>query len=336
MDLFEGRAHGKEVDHLRFERVHLVGIGGAGMSAIARILLSRGVQVSGSDAVSSSTTDDMARRGARVFIGHAPGQAGDAQCDVVSSAVSPDNPEVEDARRRGIPVWPRARMLGELMAGSRGVAVAGTHGKTTTSAMIGFVLAEAGWDPTVLIGAELAAFGSNARLGRGPFTVVEADESDRSLLLLSPEVAVVTNVEEDHLERYEGIDDICATFAAFLRRLPSTGLAVLWAGHPRTRALAEAAPCPVVFYGIEEDCGGSVARYRATDVELTAAEGSTCRVWAGEELLGPLSLRIPGRHNISNALAAVAVAPELGVRCEQVRDALTRFRAPGRRIEVLG
>src|SRR5690606_22579906 len=207
--------------------------------------------VSGSDAVASPTTDDLARRGARVFIGHAPGQAGDAQCVVVSSAVGADNPEVEEARRRGIPVWPRARMLGALMAASRGVAVAGTHGKTTTSAMIGFVLAQAGLDPTVLIAAELSAFGSNARYGHGPLPVVEADEGDRALLLLSPEVAVVTNVEEDHLERYNGIDDICATFAAFLRRLPPTGLAVLWAGHPRVRALAGAAPCPVVFYGIE-------------------------------------------------------------------------------------
>lgn len=300
--------------------------------------------MSGSDVAPSARTALIEGLGGRVFIGHGSEHVSGADLVVVSSAVPPDNPEVAAARRRGIPLWPRARMLGELMVGRHGVAVAGTHGKTTTTSMVGFILAQAGLDPTVLIGGELEAFGSNARIGDGVHTVVEADESDRSLLLLSPRTALVTNIEADHLERFAGIDDIHDTFRAFLRRLPPDGLAVLCGDDERARQLAGSAPCPVVLYGSQKGgCGQqtapappvSVRWYTARDVRLRPF-GSTFVVWSGEEPLGPLSLRVPGRHNMMNALGAAALTLELGVPFPAVQQALAAFQGPKRRFETMG
>lgn len=300
------------------------------MSGIARILLERGVQVSGSDLALSHRTRSLEQRGARIFQGHSGAHLGEPDLVVVSSAVPPDNPEWTEAVRRGIPVWTRGRMLAELTRGFKTVAVAGTHGKTTTTSMIGYSLEQAGLDPTVVIGGELAAFGSNARCGRGPCMVVEADESDRSFLLLSPAVAVVTNIEEDHLENYGDIDEIEKAFAHFLERVPSDGLAVLCGEDPRLRRLAAEAGCSVVTYGLSESC-----RYRASHVQM-GAEGSTFRCWRDGRELTPVSLRVPGLHNILNALAALAVGVEMGVPARLLAEALGRFRGAGRRFEVIG
>lgn len=344
---------------MQYRNVHFVGIGGAGMSAIAQVLLHRGVNVSGSDAAASPRTAMIEGLGGQVYIGHKAEHVGDADVVVVSSAVPPDNPEVMEARRRGIPLWPRARMLGQLMVGRHGVAIAGTHGKTTTTSMAGFILDQAGLDPTVLIGGELPAFRSNARIGRGEHTVVEADESDRSLLLLSPRTALVTNIEADHLERFAGIEDIQETFRTFLRRLPADGLAVLCGDDERARQLAASAPCPVVLYEAEDDLGEPVSlssgsqrardgqrargrrlhpaarRYVARDVRLKPF-GSNFVLWADEQPLGAVSLQVPGRHNMVNALGAAALALELGVPFLAVQRALKAFQGPKRRFELMG
>lgn len=310
--------------------VHFVGIGGAGMSGIARILLERGVHVSGSDLVLSHRTRSLEQLGARIYQGHDAGHLGEPDLVVVSSAIPPDNPEWMEAVKKGIPVWSRGRMLAHLTQGMQTIAVAGTHGKTTTTSMIGYSLEQAGFDPTVVIGGELAAFGSNARCGRGPYMVVEADESDRSFLLLSPTVAVVTNIEEDHLENYGDIGEIEKAFADFIERVPEGGLAVLCGEDPRLRRLAERVGCRAVTYGFSGDC-----RYKASHLALGAG-GSTFRCWRDGQELARVSLRVPGRHNILNALAALAVAVELGVPAQPVVEALARFRGAGRRFEVIG
>ena len=312
----------------------MVGIGGVGMSAIAEILLDRGCEVSGSDAAPSPAVDRLRAAGATVSVGHAARQVGPSDLLVASSAVPPDNPELAEAARRAIPVIGRGAMLAELAASRRTVAVSGSHGKTTTTSMIALALEAAGVDPTAVVGGRVRRFGGNARVGRGPFMVVEADESDRSFLHLSPEIAVITSIDDEHLDAYGGMPDLEEAFAAFVARVPAAGCVVACADDERLRRLLRSASVPVLAYGIDEP---SVS-VRAHGVALDAA-GSRCRV---EVRSGPergeldLSLGVPGRHNLQNALAAVTVAVRLGLPMAPVAAALARFEGVDRRFEHHG
>jgi UDP-N-acetylmuramate--alanine ligase len=314
-------------------KVHFAGIGGAGMSAIARIMLARGVPVSGSDARPSAMLTALAGLGADVHVGHDASNLGGADTLVVSTAIRPDNPELAEARRRGLRVLHRAAALASVMAGKRGVAVAGTHGKTTTTAMLTTILLTAGADPGYAIGGQLAETGLGSAWGSGDTFVAEADESDRSFLLLSPDAAIITNIEADHLDNYTGLAEIESTFAAFTALLPAGGLLVLCADHPGTRALAAAVagqPLHVVSYGEAPD-----ADYLITDVQpqgmgigftVTPRGGARQRV----------KLAVPGRHNVLNATAALAAAAELGVPGPQAAAGLAAYRGALRRLEVKG
>ncbi|KRT72420.1 MAG: UDP-N-acetylmuramate--L-alanine ligase, UDP-N-acetylmuramate--alanine ligase [Deltaproteobacteria bacterium CSP1-8] len=312
-------------------RIHFVGIGGIGMSGIAELLLNLGYRVSGSDLRLSDTTDRLTRLGAEIRAGHASGNIPeDGHVVVVSSAVRPDNPEVIEAHRRKIPVIPRAEMLAELMRMKYGIAIAGTHGKTTTTSMVATILATAGWDPTAVVGGKLNSLGSNAKLGSGDFLVAEADESDGSFLKLSPTVAVVTNIDPEHLDYYSGIGQIKETFLHFLNKVPFYGFAVLCVDHPNVQELIPALQKTYVTYGFSLQ-----ADYRADGV---APEGMTnrFRVIHRGKSLGEVSLSAPGRHNVSNALAAVAVASELGISFDKIREGLSDYRGVHRRFQIKG
>jgi len=313
------------------QKTHFIGIGGAGMSGLAHVMLERGGAVSGSDLAASAATSRLEAMGARIYIGHDERHVRRERPDmvVVSSAVPAHNPELEYARRHGIPVLTRAEMLARLMENRCGIAVAGTHGKTTVTSMIALVLEQGGLDPTVVIGGELNDIGSNAKVGEGPHFVAEADESDRSFLRLSPSIAVVTNVEAEHLENYAGLEDIKAAFRAFLAKLPKDGLAVVCGDDANARA---AAPdhCRVVTYGL-----GEGHDYTAADVELFPM-GSRAVVREQGAPLGIMVLRVPGLHNIANALAAVAVGRALNLPFGVIAQALGAFRGAKRRLEVLG
>lgn len=312
-------------------KIHFIGIGGAGMSGLARILLARNVAVSGSDLHESEITGGLEALGARIYIGHAAEHIRQEQPTevVISSAVPDDNPELSFARAQGIPVLSRATMLARLMQEQTGIAIAGTHGKTTVTSMLALIVEQAGLDPTIVIGGELHDIGSNAKLGRGPHFIAEADESDRSFLLLSPRVAVVTNVEADHLENYGTLREIVQTFRIFLARLPADGLAVLCADDVHAASLAPL-HCEHVTYGFSEG-----ADYRATDVRLLPL-GSEAHIYEGDAFLGKLSLQVPGTHNIANALAAVAVARRIGVEFDKIARSLRGFRGAKRRFDILG
>jgi UDP-N-acetylmuramate--alanine ligase len=328
----------------RTQRVHFVGIGGIGMSGIAELLSNLGYAVSGSDQKPSEVTARLQTLGVRVAVGHDASHVGDADVVVYSSAVRPDNPEIADAHRRRIPVIPRAEMLAELMRLRSGIAVAGAHGKTTTTSMVALVLERAGLDPTAVIGGKLSAFGSNARLGRGEYMVVEADESDRSFLRLTPTVAVVTNIDEEHLEAYRDFDDLRQAFLEFANKVPFYGAVIACADDPHVRALVPRMTRRVITYGL----GAADADVRGT--EVSQADGTwSCRVVPGPGLkdaaglqaqpaspLCTLRLPIPGRHNLQNALAAVAVGLELGIEPAVVADALASFRGADRRFQRLG
>ena len=313
-----------------FPRVHFVGIGGVGMSGIAEVLCTLGYQVSGSDNADNAVTRRLASLGATISKGHAAANVLDADCVVVSSAIKPDNPELLEARSQRIPVVPRAEMLAELMRFKRGIAVAGTHGKTTTTSLLASVLAEGGLDPTFVIGGQLLAAGANARLGDGQWLVAEADESDGSFLRLNPAVAIVTNIDADHLENYGGdFARVKAAFNEFLHRLPFYGLAVLCIDDAEVAALAENTPRHVVTYGFSEQ-----ADVRAEDVRqqggrmhytLCLPDGSRTSC----------TLALPGRHNVQNALAACAVAWQLGVGNDAIARALEQFAGIGRRFNQL-
>ncbi len=311
--------------------IHFVGIGGIGMSGIAELLLNLGYRVSGSDLRRSDTTDRLERLGAVVGTGHSASNVpADGHVVVVSSAVRPDNPEVLEAHRRKIPVIPRAEMLAELMRMKYGIAIAGTHGKTTTTSMVATVLATAGWDPTAVVGGKLNSLGSNAKLGQGEFLVAEADESDGSFLKLSPTVAVVTNIDPEHLDFYSGIGQIKETFLHFINKVPFYGFSVLCIDHPNVQELIPSVEKTYVTYGFSRS-----ADYRAEEV---VASGMTNRfaVFARGERLGEVFLRAPGRHNVSNALAAAAVALELGIPFDQVSAGLSAYAGVGRRFQVKG
>ena len=312
-------------------RVHFIGIGGVGMSGIAEVLLTLGYKVSGSDAADSASTRRLAALGASVQRGHAAGHIADADAVVVSSAIRADNPELLAARAQRIPVVPRAEMLAELMRFRRGIAVAGTHGKTTTTSLIASVLSEGGMDPTFVIGGQLLSAGSNARLGSGKWLVAEADESDGSFLRLNPQIAVVTNIDADHLENYGGdFARVRAAFSEFLHRLPFYGLAVLCIDDPEVAALAAEMPRHILLYGFSEQ-----ADVRASDV---AQEGGRTRFTLHLPECDPVTatLNLPGRHNVLNALAAAAIGWQLGVAPEAIAHALDRFQGIGRRFNQLG
>ncbi|MCW5634794.1 MAG: UDP-N-acetylmuramate--L-alanine ligase [Rubrivivax sp.] len=314
------------------KHIHFVGIGGAGMSAIAEILHAQGYRVSGSDASESEATRRLAALGVRVFIGHAAPQIEGAQAVVTSTAVKPDNPEVMAARAARVPVVPRAVLLAELMRLKQGIAVAGTHGKTTTTSLVASVLAEAGEDPTFVIGGKLHAAGANARLGRGECIVVEADESDASFLVLSPVVAVVTNIDADHMETYgHDLGRLRGAFVDFLHRLPFYGRAVLCTDDPGVRAIVPAVERPLFTYGLDEG-----ADLRAVDVQ--AVPGGQMRFTARRRGAPDLALvlNLAGEHNVRNALAALGVAMELGVADEAVARALAGFAGVGRRFQRFG
>jgi UDP-N-acetylmuramate--alanine ligase len=316
-------------------RAHFIGVGGSGMSPLAEILLRGGIRVSGSDAKASTVTAHLQTLGLDFHEGHDAAHVGDVDVVVRSSAVRLTNPEVVEAKRRGVPVILRGELLAELMRDKRGVAIAGAHGKTTTTSMIGLVLDRAGVDPTVVIGGRLAQFGSNARVGGGDLLVAEADESDRSFLLLAPVVAVVTNVDREHMESYAGFDDLVSAFGSFASRVPFYGAVVLCTDDQVLRHLAAGLTRRVVRYGLEDP----VANLTASEVVLSGF-GSTATIVrrgnGGEEGLGRLTLNVPGRHNVLNALAAIGVALELGVAFADVVGALAEFRGAERRFERKG
>jgi len=315
----------------KVKRIHFVGIGGSGMSGIAEVLANLGYQVTGSDIAANSATERLAGLGVQVAMGHAAENVVRADVVVVSTAVRSDNPEVLAARARRIPVVPRAMMLAELMRLKRGIAVAGTHGKTTTTSLVASVLAEGGLDPTFVIGGRLTSAASNAKLGAGEFIVVEADESDASFLHLQPVMAVITNIDADHMETYgHDFARLKQAFIEFTRNLPFYGTAVLCADDPHVREIMPFVSKPIVTYGF-----GADAMLRAESVEH--AEGQM-RFRVLREGAAPLECRLnlPGRHNVQNALAAIAVGSELGIADTAIQKALADFRGVGRRFQQYG
>ncbi len=317
----------------KVKRIHFVGVGGSGMSGIAEVLANQGFTVSGSDLADSATTRRLAGLGVRTVVGHAAENVADADAVVVSTAVKDDNPEVVAARERRIPVVPRAQMLAELMRIKQGIAIAGTHGKTTTTSLVASCLAEGGLDPTFVIGGRLNSAGANAKLGQGEFLVAEADESDASFLFLSPVVSVVTNIDADHMET-DGHDfgRLKQAFVDFLHRLPFYGVAVLCADDANVREVLPRVAKQVVTYGIEAE-----ANFRAEDV--VAEDGRmrfTCVRRNGSTLRLPIVLNLPGMHNVLNALAAIAVATEVGVPDAAIVKALADFKGVGRRFQRYG
>ncbi len=313
-------------------RVHFVGIGGIGMSGIAEVLLTLGYAVSGSDLADSDTTRRLERLGAKITTGVHDGETIDPDVDVLvmSSAVAFSNPEVVKARELKIPVIQRAEMLAELMRMKTGIAVAGTHGKTTTTSLVGAVLREAGRDPTVVVGGKVRTLGSNARLGTGEFLVAEADESDGSFLHLSPIYAIVTNIDPEHLDYFGDMEKVKAAYAQFVQRVPFYGLAVLCIDNVNVRAMLPKMNKRYVTYGTSPD-----ADWQARDLKVDGME-TQFDVWRGERRLGPVRLHMPGRHYALNALAAIAVADDLGIPWRIAAHALDEFGGVHRRFEVRG
>jgi len=322
----------------KVRHIHFVGIGGAGMSGIAEVLANLGYQVSGSDLAANVATRRLAGMGVKVFLSHKPEQVNGADAVVVSSAVHDDNPELEAAREKRIPLVPRALMLAELMRLKQGVAIAGTHGKTTTTSLVASVLAEGGLDPTFVIGGRLNAAGSNARLGAGDFIVVEADESDASFLHLQPVIAVVTNIDADHMDTYgQDFTLLKKAFGQFLQNLPFYGAAVLCADDPHVAEILPQVTKPVLTYGISGEASG-IGGEASVRAEAIQPDGGRMRFRALRKDARPLEavLNLPGRHNVLNALAAIAVATELGVKDAHILKALAEFRGVGRRFQSYG
>lgn len=319
--MFRNRAH----------RLHFVGIGGIGMSGIAEVLVTLGYDVRGSDLSNSATTLRLGGMGVKVHLGHQAENVGDADVVVISSAVKTGNPEVSEAQRRGIPVIRRAEMLAELMRLKYGIAVAGTHGKTTTTSLVATILDRGGFDPTIVIGGRLKSISTNARLGAGEYLVAEADESDGSFLRLMPTLAIVTNIDAEHLDHWSGgLPQIVDAFVDFVNKVPFYGVAVLCLDHPTVQALLPRLEKRFVTYGF-----GRQADYVAEDVE--AAPGAmNFTVKRGGQLRGRVTLKLIGRHNVLNALAAIAVAEEVGVPFDVIAAALADFEGIGRRFEVKG
>lgn len=329
---------GKRVEHYevpemrRIRRIHFIGIGGAGMSGIAEVLLNQGYEISGSDIRASSVTARLENKGARIFIGHSADNVLQADVVVNSSAVQEDNPELADARARRIPVVRRAEMLAELMRYRHGIAVAGTHGKTTTTSLMASVLAAAGQDPTFIIGGLVNSAGTNAKLGDSRYLVAEADESDASFLHLQPMVTIVTNIDADHMETYGGdFSRLKKTFLDFIHNLPFYGLAVLCRDDAVVRDIIPSVGRPVLTYGFDEE-----SDYRAINIRQDKLQSEFEVVRPGHDKPLAIRLNIPGIHNVLNATAVVAVATDEGLDDQAIQDGLAQFQGVGRRFQVYG
>lgn len=315
------------------KNIHFIGIGGIGMSGIAEVLCNLGFTVSGSDLAKSKNTDRLETLfRVKVYVGHAAGNVGDAQVVVYSSAVKEDNPEVVAAKEAGIPVIPRAEMLAELMLlKPYAVAVSGTHGKTSTTSMVATILGHAGVDPTTVVGGVVDTLGSNAKLGSSEWFVTEADESDRSFLMLYPTIAVVTNIDKEHMESYKGMDDVVQCFTDFVNKVPFFGAAVICLDDPNVQLIIPQIKRRRVTYGLTAQ-----ADISAHDIRYNETFGSTFTVWKGAEVLGDIRLPVPGKHNVYNALGATAVALELDVPFEKVAEAFENFKNADRRFQFKG
>jgi len=314
----------------KIDKIHFVGIGGIGMSGIAEVLLNLGYKVSGSDLRGSDITERLAGLGAAISVGHSAENLKDVDVVVISSAVHDDNPEVIEAKRVHVPVIPRAEMLAELMRMKYGIAIAGTHGKTTTTSMAAAILGRAGIDPTVVIGGKLNAIGTNAQIGQGKFLLAEADESDGSFLLLSPTIAVVTNIDADHLDHYSGIEEIKDTFVEFINKVPFYGLAVLCLDDKNIREILPRVKKRYMTYGLSVQ-----ADIRATHIKHDGFLTSFVAHFKGYRL-GEISFPMPGPHNVLNAMACIAVALELDVPFTAIQEGFATFSGVGRRFTVKG
>ncbi|PIE01963.1 MAG: UDP-N-acetylmuramate--L-alanine ligase [Acidobacteria bacterium] len=313
------------------QTIHFIGIGGIGMSGIAEILLSLGYGVSGSDLADNATTARLVDLGAKVFKGHRPDQVGDADVVVTSTAIKADNPEVIAARYRNIPIIPRAEMLAELMRMKHGIAVAGAHGKTSTTSMLAHILCDTDLDPTVVIGGRLNKFNSNAKLGKGDYMLVEADESDGSFMKLNPTISIVTNLDEEHLDHYKGgMQEIEQTFLAFMNKVPFYGLVVLCSDDERLKALIPGISRRVVTYGLYGDADLTAANIRHQGF------GMTFDLMVRGKAIAPVSIRVPGIHNVLNSLAAIAVALEFNVPIDSIVNSITKFTGADRRFHQIG
>jgi len=312
-----------------FKKVHMIGIGGIGMSGIAEVLLAMNFKVSGSDRSLSEVTDRLASLGAEIYEGHSEQNLKDVDVVVYSSAVTLDNVEIQEALRRKIPVIKRSEMLAELMRLRYGIGIAGTHGKTTTTSMVGLVLLEAGFDPTVIVGGKLSGLGgTNARLGKGEFIVVEADEFDRSFLQLTPVIAAITTLEKEHLDIYKDLDDIKAAFVEFANKVPFYGFVVLCLDEEGLREILPQINRKVITYGTSAQ-----ADVRAYDISFTETH-SKFKVKYNGEFLGEIELNVPGIHNVKNSLVAITIAKELGVDFSIIQSALKKFTGVYRRFEI--
>jgi UDP-N-acetylmuramate--alanine ligase len=317
---------------MRSRHIHLVGIGGIGLSAIARVLVARGVTVSGSDQTASAITDELAKLGVKIFIGHRAENIGDADLVLVTSAAPIENPEIIEARRRGIQVDKRYDFFSELTQDKKTIAIAGTHGKTTTTGMIAAILVSAGLDPDVIVGGIIPELGSNARAGQGDYFVVEADEYDRAFLGLRPTIAVVTNIELDHVDIYRDVNDVAQAFGEFMRLVPQDGLMV-GCGDSETvvKELEDLGETPIAQYGF-----GEANEWRAVNVQPNDLGGNDFAVTHNQSLVTNYRLQIPGRHNVLNALAAIAIADYLKIDLNVIRATLAKFRGAARRFEIKG
>ena len=314
------------------KRIHFIGIGGIGMSGIAEVLCNLGFVVSGSDIKKSKNTDRLEAMGMKVSEGHAAENVGDAQVVVYSSAVKPDNPEVVMAKEKGVPVIPRAEMLAELMTlKPYAVAIAGTHGKTSTTSMVATLLVHAGVDPTTVVGGVVDTLGSNAKLGASEWFVTEADESDRSFLMLYPTIAVVTNIDKEHMESYKGMDDVVQCFTDFVNKVPFFGAAIICLDDPNVQLIIPNIKRRRVTYGMTAQ-----ADISAHNIRYNESFGSTFTVWRGDDILGEIELPVPGKHNVYNALAATAVALELEIPFAKIAEAFAKFKNANRRFQFKG
>jgi UDP-N-acetylmuramate--alanine ligase len=319
------------VSFRNFQRIHMVGIGGIGMSGIAEVLLTLGYSVAGSDTRLSTITERLQDLGATIFEGHRTENIEGAHVVVISSAVKPDNPEVTEAHKRKIPVIPRAEMLAELMRLKYGIAVAGAHGKTTTTSMVASILAAAHLDPTFVVGGRVNQAGTTARVGRGEYFVVEADESDRSFLMFAPVVAVVTTIDREHLDQYSSLEDIQSAFVQFVNRVPFYGAAILCLDEPNVQAIIPNVKRPIITYGTS-----SQADLLISDIRLNGLTSDFRLTYKGDDL-GMFHLpHPPGIHNVRNAAAAAAVALYLNVASDLIREGLAKFAGVGRRFDIKG
>ncbi len=314
------------------KRIHFIGIGGIGMSGIAEVLCNLGFVVSGSDLKKSKNTERLEALGMKVSEGHVAENVGDAQVVVYSSAVKPDNPEVVIAKQTGIPVIPRAEMLAELMMlKPYAVAISGTHGKTSTTSMVATLLGYAGVDPTTVVGGIVDTLGSNAKLGGSEWFVTEADESDRSFLMLNPTIAVVTNIDKEHMESYKGMEDVVQCFTDFVNKIPFFGSAIICLDDPNVQLIIPNIKRRRITYGLTAQADVS-----AHNIRYNTSYGSTFTVWRGAETLGEIELPVPGQHNIYNALAATAVALELEIPFDKIAEAFATFKNADRRFQFKG